>query len=500
LCWAASIWVLPLQDHFELRATLIGSIIGVAACGAFMYTADRLFARIFFLPILVSMGVFCASLMDARGMFGLASVTGFMSIFWVSANRSHRRIGELLRLRFESEHLAKLRASALEEANELAKTKDMFLATMSHEMRTPLHGILGLSRMLREDMNNSCDANQRIDLLQSAGTHLLGIINDVLDFSRLRAGRLTLRKGPVDVQALVQEITALANANVRGKPLKVTCDIRLPSPYWVKTDGHRMRQVLHNLMGNAVKFTQQGQVKLQVRRDAKDTLCFEVQDTGVGIPQKELKHIFEPFHQVDGKYERRVTGAGLGLSISTQICQVMGGSLTCQSEVGRGSTFKCLLPVQPIDAPVDINLFDSQWAPLADSVHVLLVEDNPVNTLVAKAELERMGMQVSTLENGKQAVEWNLHHQADIILMDCHMPEMNGFEATRIIREREARLKLRPVPIVALTASTNQVDQDLSMAVGMSDFVSKPFTSTDLKQVMKRHLVQKTDVAELVNA
>ncbi len=501
-CWAASIWVMPLQDQYELRATVIGSIIGVAACGAFLFTADRLFARICFLPILISMGVYCASLMDARGMFWLTSVLGFMSIFWVSANRSHRRIGELLRLRFESEHQAKLRASALEEANELAKTKDMFLATMSHEMRTPLHGILGLSRMLREDVGNATGPNQRLDLLQSAGTHLLGIINDVLDFSRLRAGRLTLRHGPVDLHALAQEITALANANVRGKPVKVSCDIRLPSPYWVDTDGHRMRQVLHNLMGNAVKFTQHGHVSLMVKRDAasaKDTLCFEVKDTGVGIPEQELKHIFEPFHQVDGKYERRVTGTGLGLSISTQICQVMGGTLTCQSEVGRGSTFLCLLPAKPIAPPVDMVSDDSVWTP-TESVHVLLVEDNPVNTLVAKAELERMGMQVSTLENGRQAVEWNLHHQADIILMDCHMPEMNGFEATRIIREREARLKLRPVPIVALTASTNQADQDLSMAAGMNDFVAKPFSSTELKQVMKRHLAQRTNVADLADA
>lgn len=502
ICWSTCIWVMPLQDHYELRATVIGSIIGVAACGAFLFTADRLFARIFFLPILSSIGVFCASLMDSRGMFGLASVLGFMSIFWVSANRSHRRIGELLRLRFESEHLAKLRASALEEANELAKTKDMFLATMSHEMRTPLHGILGLSRMLREDVGKSGEANQRLDLLQSAGTHLLGIINDVLDFSRLRSGRLTLRQGSVDVHALAQEITALAQANVRGKSLKVSCDIRLPSPYWVDTDGHRMRQVLHNLMGNAVKFTQQGHVNLLVKRDAassKDTLCFEVQDTGVGIPENELKHIFEPFHQVDGKYERRVTGTGLGLSISTQICQAMGGSLSCQSEVGQGSTFRCLLPAKPIASPVGIDSYDSVWTP-SDSVHVLLVEDNPVNTMVAKTELERMGIKVSTLENGRQAVEWSLHHQVDLILMDCHMPEMNGFEATRIIREREARLRLRPVPIVALTASTNQSDQDLSMAAGMNDFVAKPFSSTELKQVMKRHLAQRVNEADLADA
>jgi signal transduction histidine kinase/ActR/RegA family two-component response regulator len=496
-CWAASIWIMPLPDHYELRATLIGSVIGVAACGAFLFTADRLFARICFLPILISMGVFCASLMDVRGMFGLASVLGFMSIFWVSANRSHRRIGELLRLRFESEHLAQLRASALDEANALAKTKDMFLATMSHEMRTPLHGILGLSRMLREDVGTS-GANQRLDLLQSAGTHLLGIINDVLDFSRLRAGRLVLRQGPVDVHALVEEVTALAHANVRGKPVKVTCDIRLPSPYWINTDGHRLRQVLHNLMGNAVKFTQHGHVSLLARRDktgSKDSLCFEVQDTGVGIPEDEIKRIFEPFHQVDGKYERRVTGTGLGLSISTQICQVMGGTLECKSKVGTGSTFRCMLPVQTMAPPVCTDEHDSVWSQAGD-IHVLLVEDNPVNTLVAKAELERMGMQVSTLENGRQAVDWLLLNPVDMVLMDCHMPEMNGFEATRRIRERETRLNITPVPIVALTASTNQADQELSMASGMNDFVSKPFSSVELQQIMKKHLGQRSLVAD----
>lgn len=492
---------MPLPDHYELRATLIGSVIGVAACGAFLFTADRLFARVCFLPILTSMGVFCASLMDARGMFGLASVLGFMGIFWISANRSHRRMGELLRLRFESEHLAKLRAAALEEANALAKTKDMFLATMSHEMRTPLHGILGLSRMLREDVG-SFAAQQRLDLLQSAGTHLLGIINDVLDFSRLRAGRLVLRPGPVDVHALAEEVTALAHANVRGKPVKVSCDIRLPPSYWIDTDGHRLRQVLHNLMGNAVKFTQHGHVNLRVRREktgAKDSLCFEVQDTGVGIPEEEIKRIFEPFHQVDGKYERRVTGTGLGLSISTQICQVMGGTLECKSQLGNGSTFRCMLPVQTIDAPTQNDAMESVWTQV-NAIHVLLVEDNPVNTLVAKAELERMGIQVTTLENGRQAVEWLLLHPVDMVLMDCHMPEMSGFEATRRIREREAKLNLPRVPIVALTASTNQTDQELSMSCGMDDFVSKPFSSSELQQIMKKHLRQHTPIESIVGA
>jgi CheY-like chemotaxis protein len=347
--------------------------------------------------------------------------------------------------------------------------------------------------MLREDVNSS-GANQRLDLLQSAGTHLLGIINDVLDFSRLRAGRLVLRQGPVDVHALVEEVTALAHANVRGKPVKVTCDIRLPMPYWINTDGHRLRQVLHNLMGNAVKFTQHGHVSLLVRRDktgSKDSLCFEVQDTGVGIPEDEIKRIFEPFHQVDGKYERRVTGTGLGLSISTQICQVMGGTLECKSSVGTGSTFRCMLPVQTMAPPVNADEQDSGWSQAGD-VHVLLVEDNPVNTLVAKAELERMGMQVSTLENGRQAVDWLLLNTVDMVLMDCHMPEMNGFEATRRIRERETRLNLTPVPIVALTASTNQADQELSMASGMNDFVSKPFSSVELQQIMKKHLSQRS--------
>jgi len=496
--WALAVWALPLHQHLELRATLVGATLGVAACGAFMFTADRLLARLFFVPIGLSLAVFCISLGDVRGLFGLVIVTGFMGVFWVAANRSHRRIGELLRLRYESEHLATLRAAALDEAGQLAKAKDMFLATMSHEMRTPLHGILGLSRMLHQQANDATTREQ-LGLIQSAGTHLLGVINDVLDLSRLQARRLALQTGPVDLPALAHEVTALAGAQAasRSSALDIRCEIGPEVPQWVTADAHRLRQVLINLMGNAVKFTPRGSICLRITADTPPprqgqvALHFQVIDTGIGIPASEQARIFEPFHQLNAEGQPHA-GTGLGLSISSQIAQAMGGTLTCQSEPGQGSTFSLWVALPQAHAPADVTPTSTPPTRVtAAAAHVLLVEDNPINTIVAKAALEQLGLGVTALENGRQAVEWLAMHQADLVLMDCFMPEMNGLEATRRIREREQRLQVsQPVPIIALTASTEPADRTACAQAGMNGFLAKPFTSEELTQVLSHHLGQ----------
>lgn len=496
--WALSVWAMPLSDHPELRATLVGATLGVSACGAFMFTADRLLARLFFAPIGLSLAVFCAAVGDARGLFGVVLVLGFTGVFWVAANRSHRRTGELLRRRYESEHLATLRAAALEEASQLSNAKDMFLATMSHEMRTPLHGILGLSRMLQHDAR--CDATRdQLALIQSAGSHLLGVINDVLDLSRLQARRLALQVAPADLHALVQDVAGLARAQsvARHSALQIDCLVAPGVPQWVAADAYRLRQILINLMGNAVKFTPNGRVTLTVSADAppsdipaEATLNFVVTDTGIGIAPEEQARIFEPFHQAGGGGHAN-TGTGLGLSISREIAQAMGGTLNCHSLPGHGSTFSLRVSLKLADAPVHTQRTPVALAPphTAQTRHVLLVEDNPINTIVAKATLEQMGLTVTALENGRQAVEWLAVNKADLVLMDCLMPEMNGLDATRLIRARERQAGTgRPLPIIALTASTEPADRSACQSAGMDDFLAKPFTAEDLAQTLSRHL------------
>lgn len=493
--WGALPWVMPVQAHVDLQAALVGAIIGLAACGAFMLTVDRNSARCWFAPMLVSVAVYCAVQGTVLGLFGLITVTGFNVVLWLETGRAHRRIDELLFLRFSNDRLTSSQAAALREAEELSQAKGQFLATMSHEMRTPLHGILGLSRLIRSELHSQ-QGHERLNLLEASGQHLLGVINDVLDYSRLQAGRMELSPSVVCLPDLVREVTSLAAVNGLDKGLDVSMACALPQDYFVQVDGGRLKQVLYNLLGNAVKFTERGQVTMRVVEQVDPAsgqlqVKLEVEDTGIGIPPHELSRVFEAFHQVDGRYERRTAGSGLGLSIARELCLVMGGDLTCDSKVGKGSVFSCVLPLTRMPAPEVARAPASgkgAEALQASCLTVLLVEDNPVNAIVARTELEQMGLQVAHAENGQLALDWLAEHEADLVLMDCHMPEMNGFDATRHIRAIETQRGDVPVPIVALTASTQQEVQQACLQAGMDDCLSKPFLRGDLLRVVKRYV------------
>ncbi len=519
LLWGSLVWLLPMPDRLDIVATVVGSMAGLAAMGAFMLTVDRLALRLWALPLLIPNIVYCAVRLDAYGLFGVISLTGFAVSLWTESARSHRRVGELLRLRFESEQMAELQSEALSQANAHSEAKGRFLATMSHEMRTPLHGILGLSRLLRQDLATQ-DSHHRLNLLQGAGQHLLTVINDVLDFSRLESGHIELHKERFDLGHLVNEVTALAAVGAIDKGLRVRVESSLPDHYEVLSDPGRLRQVFINLLGNAVKFTDVGEVVLKVTRQetaaTSDLLTFEVRDTGIGIAPQELAKVFEAFHQVDGTFERRSGGSGLGLSIARQVCQALGGDLDCHSELGQGSSFTFTVLMQRIRAEAEVSAtkpmatlntsstqaprsepvsapqgWSSDLAHLAERAltgHVLLVEDNPINAMVAEAELVQLGLDVSMATNGVEALAWLDGHQADLILMDCHMPEMNGFEATRQIRLRELASGSTPVPIIALTANAQDDDRRMCLSAGMSDHLAKPFAPPALLALLRRYL------------
>lgn len=504
VCWGALPWALPISHDQQLATAIIGVMIGMAATGTAQISSDRANVRAWTVPILASSAIYCANVGGPLGWFGFISILGFLVILWLEADRAHRRISEMLRLRFESEALAQARAQALHEAESLSAAKGRFLATMSHEMRTPLHGILGLSRMLQARLRQPEDLSQ-IDLLHNAGEHLLGVINDVLDFSRLKDHGLRLNPRPVLLNELARHVCELSQVTARDKGLVVMLQTSLPDDLWLQVDPDRLRQILTNLVGNAVKFTAQGHVIARLgledqgtafRDDGDCRIVFEVQDTGRGIPQAHIEKIFDAFHQVDARDDCQVGGTGLGLSISQQICTAMGGKLHCESRVGIGTTFSFTLALprshRPSDESADAGLLQ-EVASKADGAlrlvgRVLVVEDNPLNALVAQATLENLGLVVAVAENGLHALEWLQVNEPDLVLMDFHMPEMGGIEATRRIRELEARQGWEPMPIVAMSAGDQIDDHRHCLEVGMNDYISKPFVPEDMNRVLYRHL------------
>jgi CheY-like chemotaxis protein len=361
---------------------------------------------------------------------------------------------------------------------------------MSHEMRTPLHGILGLARLLHDDEIRPV-AQRRLDLIDSAGSHLLTVINDVLDVTKIEAGHVHIEHQPFDLALLVDEVAGVSTvtANRKGLPLIVRSD--LPASCPVIGDAMRVRQVLHNLLGNAIKFTEQGSVTLIVERLAGEQVRFVVEDTGIGIPESEQTQIFDAFHQVDNALDKRHGGTGLGLTISRQLCQAMGGDLGCRSQRGVGSSFECLLtlPVTahlPAEAVSDAICEAPPLARLPGSV--LLVEDNPINAMVAEAAMRQLGVQVHQADDGEKALAWLSCNQPDLILMDCQMPVMDGFEAARRVRELEAQHGLRRVPIIALTANVFPADRHRCLQAGMDDYLGKPFRREELHRMLVKHM------------
>ena len=499
VAWSALGWGITPIQQMDIAAVTISVMIGVAALGTCMLHVDFITASLFVVPIMLPNSLYAATRHDRLGWFCALAVMGLMLALMIEARRSNRRIIELLRLRVQSEKVTHAQAQALEQAQLLSDAKGRFLATMSHEMRTPLHGILGLVRLLRQREQDP-QAMHRLELVRSSGEHLVSVINDILDFSSMEAGQLPLHERPFKLHALLDEVanTTSVSATDNGLTLRVVLD--LDHDELVMGDPVRIRQVLHNLLGNAVKFTAKGFVRLQARRDPiSGEVRIQVQDSGIGIPTHEQARVFEAFHQAEGTYQRRFGGTGLGLAISRDLCRAMGGDLDCRSEVGVGSVFTFSLPLPKVprpDYPTNLpSSFNAQSSgdtsaprpPSLQTLHVLLVEDNPVNALVAQAELHLLGAKVSVVVNGREAVDWLSGQQADLVLMDCEMPEMDGFEATRQIRARERLAGSPPVSIVALTANGPDTCGDRCRDAGMNGQLSKPFRSQDLAQTLALH-------------
>ena len=385
---------------------------------------------------------------------------------------------------------------ALEAARAANQSKSTFVASISHELRTPLHGVLGAADLLLMGELNA-EQRSRVKTVRGSAESLLLIINDVLDVSRLEAGRMEIHFTPLALRPQVQETMAIVTSRADRQDLDFRCDIADEVPEWVFGDAGRLRQILTNLLGNAVKFTNEGFVELKIACEAGDShrVRFTVTDSGKGIEAEAIERIFYPFEQADGSISRSHGGTGLGLTICRLLVEAMGGEIHVESEAGKGARFWFSLPLPECDSPPQLRTVP---VPTGEGFSgcVLVAEDHPVNQAVAEAMLEELGCEFDLVGNGREALTALDQRQYDLVLMDCQMPELDGYEATRLLRERECdgrggEANPRRTVVVAMTAGAMSADRDAAQAAGMDDFLAKPFTVNDLRLVLSRWLVAR---------
>lgn len=389
---------------------------------------------------------------------------------------------------------------AQDEAQKAASTKAEFLANMSHEIRTPLNGIIGISDLL-VDLPLDVQQKKYADIIRASAQGLLTIVNDILDFSKIEAGKLNLELIGFNIATLVQTQVNLLSSIGKEKGLRVTTEIDPALQRHFRGDPGRIGQILLNLVGNAIKFTQSGEVSIRVKSvsdpsKGEQYVRFEVKDTGVGIPGEVIQNLFKPFTQADGSTARKFGGTGLGLSICKRLTEMMGGKIGVESEVGRGSTFwftvKLLIvekDVAPNNGEQDsrVNEPPTEAAIARGRYRILVAEDNSVNQMVALAQLKALGFSAQAVANGKEALDAYMTGQFHLILMDCQMPEMDGYEATRKIRAIEGTEGPR-IPIIALTANAMKEDEERCLQSGMDSFVCKPVKREHLLAKLERYL------------
>ncbi len=407
------------------------------------------------------------------------------ALLWVQAGVWDRVIAQLddsnTKLRDEVVERERAERSAMDAA----RARYTFLATMSHEIRTPLNGVLGLTEVLL-DTELDKDQLQLASTVRDSGQLLRALLDDVLDFSKIDSGRLEIEAVPINVHRLCEEVVDLWRGPAQERNLKLQSVPEPDAPKWILGDPTKLKQVLGNLVSNAIKFTDHGHVHIVVRSGTQ--LRLEVQDTGIGVDPSTAEHIFEPFRQADSTTTRRYGGTGLGLAICRRLAEAMQGQLTVRSTPGEGASFCLTLPLVEAQPEVqqEASLQPNAQPSLLEGHRVLVAEDNPVNQVVVRRLLERHGVQVVMAADGEQCVQLWQEHQPDLILMDCQMPVCDGYDASRRIREAQGEL-----PIIAVTANTMPGDRARSLDAGMNDHLGKPIRPAELETMLGRWLAAR---------
>jgi len=466
------------------------------------YRIEKRFIRADGQVVYVDLGVRCKRNADG-------SVEYFLALLSDITERKKAE-AELLEYRDHLQDLIKERTAELQVAKERAESanqaKSTFLATMSHEIRTPLNGVLGLTSLALQT-NLTDKQRDYLDKIQFSGESLLSMINDILDFSKIEAGKVALEQENFNPGALLQSIANIAALKAQEKGLRLNFDTAGDVPNLLRGDALRLGQVLTNLVGNAIKFTHQGEVLVSTRLQNKSergvTLEFSVRDTGIGLSEAQVAELFRPFSQADSSITRKYGGTGLGLTISQRLVTIMGGNITVESRPEQGSDFRFSLTFEPQAAQPDVTenpaLAASKAAELSRLDHLkgmraLLVEDNAINQLVAMEMLENLGLKVSTAENGVEAICALQTGIFEVVLMDIQMPVMDGYEATAQIR-KDGRFGFEKLPIIAMTAHALIGDREKTLQAGLNDYVSKPINASELRRALLRWLARQEEAA-----
>ena len=486
---------MPTADP-AVNGVLLAAVVAVASAGTIALSADRLASVLSMLLVLgplIEEQALTPTLLARYTAVGLAI---YAALLFLEARKSHQRFAESMRLRFENAAIAEERHRALVYAEHSNAAKTRFLASVSHELRTPLNGIIGMTQLVAVEPLSTLQ-RQRLDVLRHSAEHLVTVIGDLLDLSRIEFDRIELNPQPTLIAQTVRDVTDLLQpvAEDRGLAFEVVFDLGLPAA--AQMDASRVKQVLHNLIGNALKFTARGSVGLCVAM-SDGLLRFRVSDSGEGIPPEAIERIFDAFEQGPSHTAPVRSGAGLGLTISRRLARAMGGDVTCRSVPGIGTTFEFTIAFRPTPrTPTPRPSLSEELAaagettaaPVVRPGRVLVVEDNEVNALVVRGMLEQMGVNAELAVDGQKALARMGQTAYDLVLMDCQMPVLDGWEATRLWRARETRLRQkRRVPIVALTASAAAGERERCLAAGMDDYLSKPFSREALGELVDRYL------------
>ena len=414
--------------------------------------------------------------------------------------------GELTELFWNFNHMTGTLRQSIEQAIQSASDKDAaeaanhakstFLANMSHEIRTPMNGVIGLAELMSQtDLNEQ--QRQYLSHIQSSARSLLAIINDILDISKVEAGRFMLSDFPFDPRIVLDDVCRSLEFAAKEHSLQFIQEISESIPSVIIGDAGRFRQILFNILGNAFKFTAQGFVAIRCRETIEESQCLlscEIEDTGIGIPQDFLPTIFQPFAQADSSVTRKYGGTGLGLAIVNHLVEQMGGTLTVESTVGKGSVFRFTIPFaisteEDESLSTNVNLGQSDILRLKNrrALQILLVEDVRINILVATGMIRAMGHEVSVAENGVQALEKLQQNDFDVVLMDCQMPMMDGYECVRQLRLPDSKVRDPNIPVIAMTANAMSGDREKCLDAGMDDYISKPIDQNILAEKLMEY-------------